>query len=78
MLGCLCVEVVDEDDVCYMPDIAGVSGIDSIEGDFMGIWESPLGAGWCNGAHAVWLDSRGDRYVKRDVEGHRLFKYDRD
>ena len=70
-----CDIYIDQDNVLYVPELDGFMSILSIDGDIIATWDSPLDAGWGKGAHAVWVDSRGDLYVNQNVEGHRLVKY---
>ena len=72
-----CDIYVDDDNAFYVPELDGFMSILSIDGDIIATWDSPLDAGWGNGAHAVWVDSHGDLYVNQNVEGHRLVKYQR-
>jgi len=49
----------------------------TLDGEVLSRWQNanPPEEREMTGAHALWLDSRGDIYVK--VDGHRLEKYRR-
>ena len=49
----------------------------TIDGQLLARWPAPTEAEPGTGAHALWLDSRGDMYVNRNLEGQRLLKYRR-
>jgi DNA-binding beta-propeller fold protein YncE len=66
-----CDIYIDGDDVVFVPELDAFMSVVSIGGQLLARWAGPTGAG----AHAVWLDSRGDIYVNQNQEGQRLLKY---
>jgi DNA-binding beta-propeller fold protein YncE len=68
-----CDVYIDADDAVFVPELDAFMSILSIEGRLLSRWAGPAGAG----AHAVWLDSRGDLYINQHQEGQRLLKYRR-
>ena len=68
-----CDIYIDAGDVVFVPELDAFMSILSIEGELLSRWAGPTGAG----AHAIWLDSRGDLYINQHLEGQRLLKYRR-
>ena len=68
-----CDIYIDAADAVFVPELDAFMSILSIEGRLLSRWAGPTGAG----AHAVWLDSRGDLYINQHQEGQRLLKYRR-
>ena len=66
-----CDIYIDQDDVLFIPELDAFMSVVSIEGEFLARWLGPTDAG----AHAIWLDSRGDLYINQNLEGQRLLKY---
>ena len=66
-----CDIYIDQDEVLFVPELDAFMSILSIDGEVLAKWDGPTEAG----AHAVWLDSRGDIYVNQNLEGQRLLKY---
>ena len=70
-----CDIYIDADEAIYVPELDGFMSILDMDGDILARWGSPVEVGHGQGAHAVWVDSRGDIYVNQNLEGHRLVKY---
>ena len=68
-----CDIYIDRDDAVFIPELDGFISITDLDGNILARWAGPTGAG----AHAIWLDSRGDIYINQNLEGHRLLKYRR-
>jgi len=68
-----CDFYIDQDETIFVPELDAFMSILSIDGTVLSRWAGPTGAG----AHAVWLDSRGDIYINQNLEGQRLLKYRR-
>jgi DNA-binding beta-propeller fold protein YncE len=66
-----CDIYIDQDQAVFVPELDAFMSILSIDGDLLARWEGPGGVG----AHAIWLDSRGDIYLNQNLEGQRLLKY---
>lgn len=72
-----CDIYVDSENTMYVVELDAFVSIVTIEGHLLTRWPAPTEAEPGTGAHAVWLDSRGDMYVNRNLEGQRLLKYRR-
>ena len=70
-----CDIFVDANQVMYVVELDAFVSIVTMEGKLLARWDKPNNAGEGQGAHAVWVDSRGDMYVNQNLEGHRLLKY---
>jgi len=68
-----CDIFIDQDDVLFIPELDAFMSVVSLDGQLLARWSGPTGAG----AHAIWLDSRGDIYINQNLEGQRLLKYRR-
>lgn len=68
-----CDIFIDQDDVLFIPELDAFMSVVSLDGQVLARWSGPTGAG----AHAIWLDSRGDIYINQNLEGQRLLKYRR-
>ena len=68
-----CDIYIDRDDAVFIPELDAFISITDLDGNILARWAGPTGAG----AHAIWLDSRGDIYINQNLEGHRLLKYRR-
>ena len=66
-----CDIYIDQDETVFVPELDAFMSILSIDGTLLARWDGPGGVG----AHAVWLDSRGDIYLNQNLEGQRLLKY---
>ncbi len=66
-----CDIYIDQDEVLFIPELDAFMSVVSIEGEVLARWLGPADAG----AHAIWLDSRGDLYINQNLEGQRLLKY---
>lgn len=66
-----CDIYIDDDEVVFVPELDAFMTILTIEGEVLSKWSGPTDAG----AHAIWLDSRGDLYINQNLEGQRLLKY---
>ena len=66
-----CDIYIDQDEVLFVPELDAFMSVVSIDGQLLARWSGPTGAG----AHAVWLDSRGDIYINQNQEGQWLLKY---
>ena len=66
-----CDIYVDQDDVLFIPELDAFMSVVSIDGQLLARWSGPNP----EGAHAIWLDSRGDIYLNQNREGQRLLKY---
>ena len=66
-----CDIYIDQDDVLFIPELDAFMSVVSIEREFLARWLGPTEAG----AHAIWLDSKGDLYINQNLEGQRLLKY---
>ena len=72
-----CDIYVDGDDTMFVVELDGFVSIVTIEGKRITRWDPPTEGPHGTGAHALWLDSRGDMYINRNLEGQRLLKYRR-
>ena len=72
-----CDIYVDSDDTMFVVELDAFVSIVTIDGQLITRWLPPTNAEPGTGAHAIWLDSRGDIYVNRNLEGQRLLKYRR-
>ncbi len=72
-----CDIYVDSDDTMFVVELDALVSIVTIDGQLITRWPAPTEADPGTGAHAIWLDSRGDIYVNRNLEGQRLLKYRR-
>ena len=61
----------------FVVELDAFVSIVTIDGQLITRWLPPTNAEPGTGAHAIWLDSRGDIYVNRNLEGQRLLKYRR-
>ena len=68
-----CDIYIDQDDVVFVPELDAFMTILTIDGEVLSRWSGPTDAG----AHAIWVDSRGDLYINQNLEGQRLLKYRR-
>ena len=66
-----CDIYIDQDEVLFIPELDAFMSVVSIDGELLARWAGPTDAG----AHAIWLDSRGDLYINQNLEGQRLLKY---
>ena len=66
-----CDIYIDQDEVLFIPELDAFMSVVSIYGELLARWAGPTDAG----AHAIWLDSRGDLYINQNLEGQRLLKY---
>ena len=70
-----CDFYIDSDEAVYIPELDAFMSIVDIQGNVLARWEAPTPGPEGTGGHAVWVDSRGDLYVNRNLEGQRLVKY---
>ena len=70
-----CDFYIDSDEAVYIPELDAFMSIVDIQGNILARWEAPTPGPEGTGGHAVWVDSRGDLYVNRNLEGQRLVKY---
>ena len=68
-----CDIYIDQDDTVFIPELDAFISITDLDGNILARWSGPTEAG----AHAIWLDSRGDIYINQNLEGQRLLKYRR-
>ena len=68
-----CDIYIDRDNVVFVAELDAFMSILNIEGELLSRWPGPTQAG----AHALWVDSRGDLYANQNLEGQRLLKYRR-
>ncbi len=68
-----CDIYIDADEAVFVPELDTFMTVLSIEGEVLARWAGPTDAG----AHAIWVDSRGDLYINQNLEGQRLLKYRR-
>ena len=66
-----CDIYIDQDEVLFIPELDAFMSVVSIDRELLARWAGPTDAG----AHAIWLDSRGDLYINQNLEGQRLLKY---
>ena len=66
-----CDIYIDQDEVLFIPELDAFMSVVSIDGQLLARWSGPTEAG----AHAIWVDSRGDLYINQNLEGQRLLKY---
>ena len=66
-----CDIYIDQDDVLFIPELDAFMSVVSLDGQLLARWSGPTEAG----AHAIWVDSRGDLYINQNLEGQRLLKY---
>jgi DNA-binding beta-propeller fold protein YncE len=72
-----CDIYVDSESTMYVVELDAFVSIVTISGRLLTRWLAPTKAEPGTGGHALWLDSRGDMYVNRNLEGQRLLKYRR-
>ena len=72
-----CDIYIDSENTMYVVELDAFVSIVTIDGQLLTRWAAPTEAEPGSGAHALWLDSRGDMYVNRNLEGQRLLKYRR-
>jgi len=72
-----CDIYVDSENIMYVVELNALVSVVTVEGKLLARWGPPTESEEGTGAHAVWLDSRGDMYVNRNLEGQRLLKYRR-
>jgi len=72
-----CDIYVDSENIMYIVELNALVSVVTVEGKLLARWGPPTESEEGTGAHAVWLDSRGDMYVNRNLEGQRLLKYRR-
>jgi len=68
-----CDIYIDGDETVFVPELDAFMSVLSIDGTLLARWSGPTEAG----AHAIWVDSRGDLYINQNLEGQRLLKYRR-
>ena len=66
-----CDIYIDRDEVVFVGELDAFMSIFNISGELLSSWSGPTDAG----AHAIWVDSRGDLYINQNLEGQRLLKY---
>ena len=66
-----CDIYIDADDVVFVAELDAFMVVLTIDGKLLSRFDGPTEAG----AHAVWMDSKGDLYVNQNLEGQRLLKY---
>ena len=66
-----CDIYIDADDVVFVVELDAFLVVLTIDGKLLSRFAGPTDAG----AHAIWLDSRGDLYINQNLEGQRLLKY---
>ena len=72
-----CDIYVDSENTMYVVELDAFVSIVTLDGQLLTRWLAPTEAEPGTGAHALWLDSHGDMYVNRNLEGQRLLKYRR-
>ena len=72
-----CDIYVDSENTMYVVELDAFVRIVTIDGQLLTRWPAPTEAEPGTGAHALRLDSRGDMYVNRNLEGQRPLKYRR-
>ena len=72
-----CDIYVDSENIMYVVELNALVSVVTVEGKLLARWGPPTESEEGTGAHAVWLDSSGDMYVNRNLEGQRLLKYRR-
>jgi DNA-binding beta-propeller fold protein YncE len=72
-----CDIYIDRDLAVYVPELDAFMSILDMEGRVVARWPAPTPGPAGSGGHAVWVDSHGDLYVNRNLEGQRLVKYRR-
>ena len=72
-----CDIYVDSENIMYVVELNALVSVVTVDGKLLARWGPPTESEEGTGAHAVWLDSRGDMYVNRNLEGQRLLKYRR-
>ena len=72
-----CDIYVDSANTMYVVELDAFVSIVILDGQLITRWPAPTQAEPVTGAHVLWLDSRGDMYVNRNLEGQRLLKYRR-
>ncbi|MCE2405383.1 MAG: hypothetical protein J4F43_09540 [Dehalococcoidia bacterium] len=70
-----CDFYIDSDEAVYIPELDAFMSIVDIQGNVLARWDPPTPGPDGTGGHAVWVDSHGDLYVNRNLEGQRLLKY---
>lgn len=68
-----CDIYIDSDEVVFVAELDAFMSVFDIRGELLSSWSGPTDAG----AHAIWVDSRGDIYMNQNLEGQRLLKYRR-
>ena len=66
-----CDIYIDGDDIVYVAELDAFIVILTIDGKLLSRLAGPTDSG----AHALWVDSRGDLYINQNLEGQRLLKY---
>ena len=66
-----CDIYIDADDIVFVAELDAFMVVLTIDGKLLSRFDGPTKAG----AHAVWMDSKGDLYVNQNLEGQRLLKY---
>ena len=66
-----CDIYIDADEVVFVAELDAFMVVLTIDGKHLSRFSGPSDAG----AHAIWMDSRGDLYVNQNLEGQRLLKY---
>ena len=62
---------IDADAVVFVAELDAFMVVLTIDGKLLSRFAGPTYAG----AHAIWLDSRGDLYINQDLKGQRFLKY---
>ena len=66
-----CDIYIDSDEVVFVAELDAFVVVLNIDGKPLSRFAGPTDAG----AHAIWVDSRGDLYINQNLEGQRLLKY---
>jgi DNA-binding beta-propeller fold protein YncE len=66
-----CDIYIDRDEADFVPELDAFMSVFNLKGELLSHWSGPTDAG----AHAIWVDSRGDLYINQNLEGQRLLKY---
>ena len=72
-----CDFYIDADETVYIPELDAFMSVVDIQGNVLARWDAPTPAPAGTGGRAVWVDSHGDLYVNRNLDGQRLVKYQR-
>jgi len=74
-----CDIYIDDEDVVYLAELDDFVTLRTLDGAVISRCDNANAPGEreMTGAHALWVDSHGDVYVKVNVDGHRLEKYRR-